>query len=94
MVAQAKNRGFIHWGEEHPATYLLAHNEVHAIIANRLNSDAGFKAMWVSPHRVREERWPRCYCGWRPDLGAHYRNPKDKGHPKVGPATPSGLIYG
>jgi CRP-like cAMP-binding protein len=33
MVARAKNEGFIYWGEQHPQTYLLAHNAVHALIA-------------------------------------------------------------
>jgi hypothetical protein len=93
VVAKAK-KGFICWDEEHPATYLPTHNAVHPLIANRVVGDAGFMAMWISPQKVKEERWPQCYCGWRPDLGAHYRDPKDKGHPKVGPATPSGLIYG
>jgi hypothetical protein len=93
MVAKAK-KGFICWDEEHPATYLPTHNAVHPLIANRVVGDAGFMAMWISPQKVKEERWAQCYCGWRPDLGAHYRDPKDKGHPKVGPATPSGLIYG
>jgi hypothetical protein len=43
MVARAKNEGFIYWGEQHPQTYLLAHNAVHALIANRMIGDAGFK---------------------------------------------------
>jgi hypothetical protein len=98
MVARAKNEGFIYWGEQHPQTYLLAHNAVHALIANRMTGDAtgdaGFMAMWISPRKVRVENWAKCFCGWRPDLGAHYRNPKDIGHPKVRAATPSGLIYG
>jgi len=94
MVARAKNEGFIYWGEEHPETYLLAHNAVHALIANRMSGDAGFMAMWISPRKVREENWATCFCGWRPDLGTHYRHRKDIGHPKVRAATPSGLIYG
>src|SRR5262249_42007771 len=93
MVARA-NEGFIYWGEEHPKTYLLAHNAVHALIANRMNGDAGFMAMWISPRKVREENWATCFCGWRPDLGTHYRHRKDSGHRRVGPVTPSGLIYG
>jgi hypothetical protein len=93
MVARA-NEGFIYWGEEHPKTYLLAHNAVHALIANRMNGDAGFMAMWISPRKVREENWATCFCGWRPDLETHYRHRKDIGHPKVRAATPSGLIYG
>jgi len=63
MVARA-NEGFIYWGEEHPKTYLLAHNAVHALIANRMNGDAGFMAMWISPRKVREENWATCFCGW------------------------------
>jgi len=94
MVARAKNEGFIHWGEQHPETYLLAHNGVHALIANRMIDDAGFTAMWIPPRKVTEENWAACFCGWRPDLGTHYRHPKDIGHPKVRAATPSGLIYG
>ena len=92
MVARAKNEGFICWGEEHPETYLLAHNPVHALIANRMSGDAGFMAMWISPLEVRD--WATCLCGWRPDLGTHYRPRKDIGHPKVRAATPTGLIYG
>src|SRR5262245_60860172 len=57
MVARAKNEGFIYWGEQHPQTYLLAHNAVHALIANRMIGDAGFMAMWISPRKVREENW-------------------------------------
>ena len=94
MVARAKNQGFIHFGEQHPETYLLAHNGVHALIANRMIGDAGFTAMWIPPRKVTEENWAACFCGWRPDLGTHYRHPKDIGHPKVRAATPSGLIYG
>jgi len=94
MVAKAKNEGFIHWREQHPATYILAHTAVHALIANRVIGDAGFMAMWISPQKVKDENWLKCYCGWRPDLGTHYRKLKDNGHPRVAPATPSGLIYG
>ena len=93
MVARAKNEGIVYWGEQHPQTYLLAHNAVHALIANRMIGDAGFMAMWISPRKVREGNWAKCSCGWRPDLGTHYRNPK-VGHPKVRAATPSGLFYG
>jgi hypothetical protein len=49
VVARAKNEAFIYWGEQHPKTYLLAHNAVHALIANRMSGDAGFMAMWISP---------------------------------------------
>ena len=94
MVARAKNEAFIYWGEQPPKTYLLAHNAVHALIANRMSGDAGFMAMWISPWKVREENWAKCFCGWRPDLGTHYCGRKDIKHPKVGAATPSGLIYG
>src|SRR5262245_6881677 len=41
MVARAKNEGFIHWGEQHPETYLLAHNGVHALI--------GVAVGWIIP---------------------------------------------
>ena len=94
MVARVKNKGFIYWGEKHPQTYVLAHNAVNPVIANRVIGEAGFMAMWISPHKVREENWTKCFCGWRPDLGTHYRNLNDKGHAKVRAATPSGLIYG
>src|SRR5215831_16626217 len=94
VVARVKNKGFIYWGEKHSQTYLLAHNGVHPVIANRVIGDAGFMAMWISPQKVREENWAKCFCGWRADLGTHYRNPKDKGLAKVRAATPSGLIYG
>src|SRR5262245_56711420 len=94
MVARAKNGRSIYWGEQHPQTYVLAHNGVNPVIANRVVGDAGFMAMWLSPKKVKEENWFKCYCGWRIDLGTHYRHPRDKGHPTVAPATPSGLIYG
>jgi len=94
VVARVKNKGFIYWGEKHPQTYVLAHNAVNPVIANRVIGEAGFMAMWISPHKVREENWTKCFCGWRPDLGTHYRNLNDKGHAKVRAATPSGLIYG
>jgi hypothetical protein len=94
MVARAKNEAFIYWGVAHPKTYLLAHNAVHALIANRVSGDAGFTAIWISPRKVREENWAKCFCGWRPDLGTHYCGRKDIRHPKVRDATPSGLIYG
>jgi hypothetical protein len=93
MVARAKT-GIIYWGEKHPKTYLLAHNGIHPVIANRVVGDAGFTAMWISPQRVKNENWPRCFCGWRPDLGTHYRHPRDGGHPTVKAGTSSGLIYG
>ena len=93
MVARAKIKGFIHWSGEHPKKYVPAHNGVHPMIANRVVGDAGFIAIWIAPQRVKEN-WVKCLCGWRPDLGAHYRHRSDGGHPKVRAATPSGLIYG
>jgi len=94
MGVRANNKGVIYWSKQHPQTYLLAHNGVHPVIANRVVGDAGFIAVWISPQRVREENWLKCNCGWRPDLGTHYHHPMDQGHPKVRAATPSGLIYG
>jgi Co/Zn/Cd efflux system component len=64
--------------------------------------DANMRSAWICTRNdvlgnlavmLAEENWFTRYCGWRIDLGTPYTQ-ETKGHPTVGPATPSGLIYG
>ena len=59
------------YGGRIPAGYKLAHNIV-ARTANMPHGMNGFRRFWIPPEWTKWH-WVKCRCGWRPDLGAHYR---------------------
>jgi hypothetical protein len=46
-----------------PAGQILVHNQPRGA------STRGFRAWWAKPGK----QFSLCACGWRPDLGEHYR---------------------
>jgi hypothetical protein len=52
-----------------PAGQILAHNAVPPASAQTKQGAKGFRFFAVAPSGL----WVVCDCGWRPDLGAHYR---------------------
>jgi hypothetical protein len=51
-----------------PPGYILVHNRVETIL--RTGEDTpGFRVWWTRPGA----EFVACDCGWRPDLGEHYR---------------------
>jgi hypothetical protein len=52
-----------------PAGKLLAHNRGWPASPQMRQGIKGFRFFAVEP----SERWAVCDCGWRPDLGLHYR---------------------
>jgi hypothetical protein len=42
----------------------------------RSDGESGFRS-WQAP---LPEGWELCDCGWRPDLGAHYAQWREKGY--------------
>jgi hypothetical protein len=65
-------RQHTYWGQKHPKDWLLAHNPVQPVHVLQPHGYNGFRVMWIPPGYG----WRVCKCGWRPDLGAHYANPK------------------
>jgi hypothetical protein len=58
-----------HVGERRPAGWILAHNHVAHTTRHR-SGTRGFRVFWAEPND-----WVVCDCGWRPELGVHYRHP-------------------
>jgi hypothetical protein len=58
------------YGGKIPKDYRLAHNHI-AHTVNMPHGLNGFRRFWIPP----EWNWVKCKCGWRPDLGPHYRHP-------------------
>ena len=52
-----------------PVDKILAHNSVRPASALTKQGAKGFRFFAVEPSGL----WVVCDCGWRPDLGAHYR---------------------
>jgi hypothetical protein len=63
----------VYWGVSHPEGWLLAHNNIKHGVAAR-HGIGGFRVFWLEPKTHRH--WVVCDCGWRPDLGTHYRRPE------------------
>ena len=63
----------VYWGASHPEGWLLAHNHIKHGGAAR-HGTRGFRVFWLEPKTHRQ--WVVCDCGWRPDLGTHYRRPE------------------
>jgi hypothetical protein len=59
-----------------PTGYILVHN--HA-------GSSSFRAWWTKPGT----EFVLCDCGWRPDLGKHYR--VERGRPHVGRRRRGGI---
>jgi hypothetical protein len=59
----------VNYSRRKPKDYLLAHNLVRPTSADQTHGLHGFRVFWVPP----EYEWVECDCGWRPDLGPHYR---------------------
>jgi hypothetical protein len=55
--------------EKRPDGYLLAHNHVRHGRRTR-DGTRGFRMFYVRPDPAK---WIECACGWREDLGVHYR---------------------
>ena len=81
---------------------LVANAASFGLLWSHRGGDANMRSAWICTRNdvlgnlavmLAEENWFTCYCGWRIDLGTPYTQ-ETKGHPTVGPATPSGLIYG
>jgi len=51
-----------------PPGQILVHNQIRGAPA-AYKSTRGFRAWWAKPGR----EFTLCACGWRPDLGQHYR---------------------
>jgi hypothetical protein len=51
-----------------PPGQILVHSEI-GIVAGSYKGARGFRAWWTTPCR----KFVLCDCGWRPDLGTHYR---------------------
>jgi hypothetical protein len=69
MSKKQKERKPLHGGKI-PKDYHLAHNHI-AHTVNMTHGLNGFRRFWIPP----EWKWVKCRCGWRPDLGPHYRHP-------------------
>jgi hypothetical protein len=50
-----------------PPGQILVHNQIRG--AEAYEGTRSFRAWWAKPGR----EFTRCACGWRPDLGKHYR---------------------
>jgi len=61
------------YGGKRPAGYRLAHNHV-AHDARTPNGLNGFRRFWIPPEWIEQNEWVLCECGWREDLGPHYRH--------------------
>jgi hypothetical protein len=61
-------------GERLPKDYRLAHNFVRPTTADQRHGTHGFRRFWIPQEYIEEGKWVECDCGWRPDLGIHYRN--------------------
>ena len=72
-----KPRGLIH-GRRGPAGYRLAHNFVKATSADQISGAQGFRRFWIPPEWIEKGEWVACDCGWRADLGPHYRGNRGK----------------
>src|SRR5262249_32158346 len=68
----------VYWGESHPEGWLLAHNNIKHGVRTR-HGERGFRAFWLDPKT--HSHWVICDCGWRPDLGTHYRRPEARNRP-------------
>jgi hypothetical protein len=51
-----------------PAGQILVHNQIRST-PQAYEGARGFRAWWTRPGR----HLSLCACGWRPDLGEHYR---------------------
>ena len=56
-----------------PEGYRLAHNFVRPTTADQPHGLNGFRRFWIPPEYIEEGEWVKCDCGWRADLGPHYR---------------------
>jgi hypothetical protein len=51
-----------------PRGQILVHNQIRSA-PEGYDGARGFRAWWTKPGR----EFVICACGWRPDLGVHYR---------------------
>jgi hypothetical protein len=51
-----------------PPGYILIHWQVRST-PGKFRQNLGFRARWTKPGK----EFAPCDCGWRPDLGQHYR---------------------
>jgi hypothetical protein len=51
-----------------PPGYVLVHNRFE-VTRRKVKRSGTFRAWWAMPGR----NFVLCACGWRPDLGEHYR---------------------
>jgi hypothetical protein len=69
------------YGGKRPRTYKLAHNHIlHT--ANMQHGTNGFRRFWIPPEWIGWH-WVKCKCGWRPDMGTHYRVRGSKGNERL-----------
>jgi hypothetical protein len=65
-----------------PPGKIVAHNVDFGGNVNRTHGDDGFRVWFDDP----SDKYGVCTCGWRPDLGTHYRSAawlklKEQGRP-------------
>src|SRR5262249_61295017 len=68
---RTKSRELIYGGRR-PPDYVLAHNRV-AHHDRMPHGMSGFRRFWIPPEWIGKS-FAKCKCGWRSDLGEHYRN--------------------
>jgi hypothetical protein len=52
-----------------PRGQILVHSQIIQNKRKLFEGSRGFRAWWAAPGR----KYVLCGCGWRPDLGQHYR---------------------
>jgi hypothetical protein len=69
MPKTEKEIEIVYWGGRRPRGWVFAHNRVSHSVSTPQGA-RGFRAFYVPP----SSDWVKCTCGWRPDLGVHYRH--------------------
>ena len=71
-------KDMVYWRGKHPHDWRLAHNPVQAVHIEQRHGDNGFRVFWLPP---TNKDFVKCACGWRPNLGTHYR--QKASHPRL-----------